>query len=221
MLYLENAIECFASATSIFGRDGTEEYFYHRFANMIPDTIDIDTLILAFKIALNDSEKRGESTLGFIALIPGYVEQCATPEFAYEFRKRYIKEVLGIDKPDIPDVDYGLTEVSEGLIDISKKDIGAVLAALYNAACPTGMGFMHYDPDTWDERTANYYLEHFKEEITSDDGYIHIKYLLGRPLNIVIRDGIINVRGYNNDNGQGLAERIIRTIPDKENRRTL
>lgn len=221
MLYLEKAIESFASATSSLGRDGVAEYFYHRFANMIPDTVDIDTLILAFKIALNDAEQRGENTLSFIALVPQYIEQCATPEFSHEFRKRYIKEVLGIDKPEIPDVDYGLEEVSKGFINISKKDLGEVIAALYNAACPVGMGFMQYDPDTWDKQTADYYLEHFKDEITDDEGYINIKYLLGRPMHIIIHDDIINVIGYNNDNEQGLAERVIRTIPDKKKKRKL
>lgn len=217
MLYLENAIESFASARSNLGRDGTAEHFYHRLSNMIPDTIDVDTLILALKIALNDAEKRGDNTLSFIAVVPQYVEQCASFEFAHEFRQKYIKEVLGIDQAPIPDVDYGIKEVSKCIIDISKKDLNEVIAALYNAACPVGNGFMQYDPDTWDARTAEYYLEQFKDEITTEEGDIHIKYILGRPINVTIHNGQINVRGYNNDNEQGLGERVIRTIPDKKN----
>lgn len=221
MLYLENAIENFASATNSLGREGNAERFYHRISNMIPDTIDVDTLILAFKIALNDADKRGENTLGYIALVPQYVEQCASIEFAHEFRKKYIKEVLGITQPPIPDVDYGIKEVSKYVIDISNKDIDEVIAALYNASCPVGVGFMEYDPDTWDASFAHFYLEKFKDEIMDEEGNIYIKYILGRPLNIIIQNGLINVQGYDNDNEQGLAKRVIRTIPDKKNKRSL
>lgn len=220
MLYLENAIESFASATNSLGFDGSAERFYHRISNMIPDTIDVDTLILAFKMALNDAERRGENTLGYIALVPQYVEQCASREFSHEFRQKYIKEVLGIDKEPLPDVDYGLNEVCPDVIDITNKDLGEVIAALYNAACPVGNGFMQYNPDTWDMEYANMYLELYKDEITDYEGNIFIKYILGRPMCIGIRNGLIYVDGYNRDNERGLAQRIIRTIPDKERKKS-
>ncbi len=221
MLYLENAIEHFQSARSNLGYDGPAEYFYHRIARMIPDTVDLDTLILVFKIALSDAEKRGENTLGFIALVPRYIEQFASPEFANEFREKYIFQVLGINKPDLPDVDYGITEVSPHVVDISKKDLGEVIANLYNQACPVGNGFMHYDPSTWDRDYANAYLEHYKDELMDEEGYIYIKYILGRPMYLTIHNNLIYLESYDRDNGAYLGERIIRTIPDKNLRRSL
>ena len=47
MLYFENAKECFESAhETILGRENAESEFYHRFARMIPDKVDVDTLVL-------------------------------------------------------------------------------------------------------------------------------------------------------------------------------
>lgn len=215
MLYVENAIESFASAHSNLGCDGPAEYFYHRISRMIPDTIDVDTLILAFKIALVDAEKRHENTLGFIALVPSYVEQFASYEFSQEFREKYIRQILGIDRPDIPDIDYGIKEISPHVIDISNKDLGSVIAGLYNQACPVGNGFMNYEPDTWDNNYAYAYLEHYKDELVDEDGTIHIKYILGRPLYITIKDNILYLEGYDRDNGAYLGERVVRSIPNK------
>ena len=89
MLYFENAKESFESACGTFNRCNSESEFYHKFARMIPDKIDVDTLVLAFKMALQDVEKEGENTLPYIALVPQYVRQCTSPEFAHEFRKKY------------------------------------------------------------------------------------------------------------------------------------
>lgn len=221
MLYLENAIKLFASATNTFGEDCNAEIFYHQLAKMIPDTVDVDTLLLAIKIALKDSAIKGEETLGFIALIPQYVQQCASLEFAHEFRQKYIKDILGIDQDEIPDVDYGLIEIEKGIIDISHKDIADVIAALYNASCPIGNGFFQYNPVSWDRDIANMYLEKYKNEITLKDGSICIKYILGRPMHIIIENNLIYINGYNADNEPGLAERVIRSIPDKEKKKTL
>ena len=141
MLYFENAKESFESACGTFNRYNSESEFYHKFARMIPDKIDVDTLVLAFKMALQDAEKEGENTLPYIALVPQYVRQCTSPEFAHEFRKKYNSEVLGLTQEELPDVDYGCTEVEPDVIDISDKDRNEVLAALYNASTPVGMGF--------------------------------------------------------------------------------
>ena len=140
MLYLENAKESFANAQSTFG-DNEEVEFYHRFSKMIPDIVDVDTLILAFKIALKDVEMEGKNTLPYIALVPHYVRQCTSFEFAHEFRKKYNAEILGLTQEELPDVDYGCIETEPDIIDISSKDRNEVLAALYNASTPIGRGF--------------------------------------------------------------------------------
>ena len=121
MLFFENAKESFESASGTINRYNSESEFYHKFAKMIPDRIDIDTLVLAFKMALQDAEKEGENTLPFIALVPQYVRQCTSPEFAHEFRKKYNAEVLGLTQEELPDVDYGCVEIESDVIDISDK----------------------------------------------------------------------------------------------------
>lgn len=141
MLFFENAKESFESASGTININNSESEFYHKFAKMIPDKIDVDTLVLAFKIALLDAEKEGENTLSFIALIPQYVRQCTSREFANEFRKKYNSEVLGLTQKELLDVDYGYIEIEPDVIDISDKDRNQVLAALYNASTPYGMGF--------------------------------------------------------------------------------
>ena len=100
MLYFENAKESFRSATGTFNDYSSECQFYHRFAEMIPDKIDVDTLVLAFKIALQDAKREEENTAPFISLIPHYVRQCTSLEFAHEFRKKYNQEVLGLTQEE-------------------------------------------------------------------------------------------------------------------------
>ena len=163
MLYFENAKESFEQACGTFIKNNSETRFYHEFARMIPDKIDVDTLVLAFKIAFNDAEYEGKETLSFIALVPHYVRQCTSKEFAMEFRKKYNEEVLGLDQEELPDVDYGCNEIEPDVIDISNKDRAEVLAALYNASTPIGMGFSEYNPMTWTKEIAEIYLERNKK----------------------------------------------------------
>lgn len=219
MLYFENAKEQFASASGVIDRYNSESEFYHRFATMIPDKIDVDTLVLAFKIALEDAERRGENTLPFIAIIPHYVRQCTSPEFAHEFRKKYNKEVLGLTQDELPDVDYGCNEVKPDVIDISNKDRNEVLAALYNASTPIGMGFMQYNPMTWTKEIAAMYFEQFGKP--NRDGNITFDYVMGRPLKCTFSDSLVYVAGYNNDNEPGLAQRAISTCPNIQQTKTL
>lgn len=220
MLIFENAKESFASASvlGIVGRNNLESEFYHRFANMIPDTVDVDTLVLAFKIALQDAEKKGMDTLPFIALIPQYVRQCTSAEFAHEFRKKYNAEVLGLTQEELPDVDYGFTEVEKDVIDISDKDRNEVLAALYNASTPAGMGFVQYNPMSWTKEIARMYFERYGQP--DADGAIRFKWVLGRPINCTFFGDLVYVAGYNNDNEWGLAQRAVATCPSLGKKKT-
>lgn len=219
MLYFENAKESFAAASGTFNRYNSESEFYHRFATMIPDKIDVDTLVLAFKMALQDAEREGENTLSFIALVPQYVRQCTSPEFAHEFRKKYNEEILGLTQEELPDVDYGYTEVETDVIDISNKDRNEVLASLYNASTPVGMGFAQYNPMPWTKEIAGMYFERFGQP--DSDGVIAFKWVMGRPLNCKFVDNLVYVAGYNNDNEWGLAQRAISTCPNIQQTKTL
>lgn len=218
MLILKDAKACFSEAKGILKTRNTEAEFYHRLAKMLPNTVDVDTLIFAVKLALDDSEVNQENTLPYISLIPKYVEQCATPEFSHAFRQKFIEEVLGLDVEEPEEVDYGYKEVSEGIIDISNKDRGEVLAALYNASIPIGPGFEHYNPIPWTKDVADYYLEQYA--IRNDDSdVIVIDYILGRPIKCTFQGNLIAVSGYDNVNEKNQAERIIsrcKNIPPKE-----
>lgn len=219
MLYMENAKVAFESACGTFERDSEEAMFYHRFAEMIPDRIDVDTLVLAFKVALQDEDRKGKNTLPYIGVVPHYVRQCSSHEFAHEFRKKYNQEVLGLTQDELPDANYGYTEIEPDVIDISMKDINEVLAALYNASTPVGAGFMQYNPTPWTKEIAEMYFKEFGE--VDSDGFIRFKWIMGRPVNLEFGPGVVHVAGYNNDNEWGLGQRVISTVPNIEKKKLL
>lgn len=219
MLYLENAKENFESARDFLGGNNAETRFYHLFANMIPDSIDVDTLVLALKIAFQDAERKGENTAPYISIVPNYVRQFTSLEFAHEFRKKYNAEVLGLTQEELPDVDYGYTEVEPDVIDISSKDRNEVLAALYNASTPLGAGFVHYNPMTWTKEIASSYFEQYGKP--DENGVIRFKWVMGRPLNCKFIGDLVYAEGYNNDNEAGLAQRAISTCPNVAKQKSL
>jgi len=219
MLYFENAKESFRSATGTFNDYSSECQFYHRFAEMIPDKIDVDTLVLAFKIALQDAKREEENTAPFISLIPHYVRQCTSLEFAHEFRKKYNQEVLGLTQEELPDVNYGYKEVETNVIDISNKDRNEVLAALYNASTPLGKGIMNYNPMPWTKEIASMYFDRYGKP--DSDGIISFNWIMGRPVNCKFERNLVYVAGYNYENEEGLAQRAIATVPNIENKKPL
>ena len=214
MLYFENAKENFKAACGWFFKNTSEAEFYHEFAEMIPDRVDVDTLVLAFKIAFKDAERYGQNTVSFIALVPQYIRQCTSPEFAHEFREKYNEEVLGLTQDKLPDEDYGYNEIEPDVIDISNKDRAEVLAALYNASTPVGRGFSDYNPMTWTKETAQWYLNECV--IPEADGRIVFKWIFGRPVSCIFKDNIVYVSAYNFDNEYGLAQKAISTCPNIE-----
>lgn len=219
MLWFENARENFESACGTLERYNIESEFYHEFAKMIPDEMDVDTLVLAFKIALQDAERKGQNTLPYIALVPHYVRQCTSLEFAHEFRKKYNKEVLGLNQKELPDVDYGYQEIEPDVIDISDKDRAEVLAALYNASTPIGMGFAQYNPTDWTKEIAELYFERCGQEDVN--GAISFKWIMGRPVHCTFADNLVYVKAYNFDNEYGLAQRAIATCRNKTKKKTV
>lgn len=211
MLYMENARKAFSQACGNWQRENTESKFYHELALMIPDRVDVDTLILAIKIALSDANKDGVNTEAFISLIPQYIRQCASYEFTHEFRKKFNFEILGLTQEELPDVDYGYVEVEKDVIDISNKDRYEVLAALYNASTPVGKGFIEYNPVSWNKEMAEIYFENYGR-VDEHTGNVSFKWILGRPVTCTFMDNLVYVGKYNRDNEEGLAQRAISTV---------
>lgn len=90
------------------------------------------------------------------------------------------------------------------MIDISKKDKAAVLAALYNNSRPQGLGMLHYDPKDMTREEA--------AELLEQDG--RFDYLKGRVLKIDLRGDTFNPFLYDRDLGEGAAQRVVDSIPD-------
>ena len=94
-----------------------------------------------------------------------------------------------------------MTDTS-GKIDISKLDKAEVLAALYNASQPLGMGFLQYDPTPMTAEVARPILE----------GQTYFDYLKGRVMKIKLVGDEIDPWLYDRDNGQGAAAKAIDAI---------
>lgn len=89
-------------------------------------------------------------------------------------------------------------------IDISKKDKAEVLAALYNASKPLGLGYLHFDPRPMSKEEARQLLA----ETTYFD------YLKGRVMKVRLDGTTLDERLYDRDNGPGAAERAIAQLAD-------
>ena len=85
------------------------------------------------------------------------------------------------------------------MIDISKRDKAEVLAALYNAAKPQGMGFLHYTPDPMTKEEA--------VALLAKDTYFD--YVKGRVMKVDLERDTFDPRLYDRDNGDGAAARAL------------
>lgn len=88
---------------------------------------------------------------------------------------------------------------------ISLKDLdkAEVLAVLYNASKPQGMGFMRYDPKPMTREEAQKLL---------DTKQTYFDYLNGRVMKVDLSGEELSVWGYDRDNGSGAAERAISSL---------
>lgn len=89
-------------------------------------------------------------------------------------------------------------------INISKHSKAAVLAALYNASKPQGLGFLHFTPQNMDESEA----EDLLKETTDFD------YLKGRVMKVDLQSDELDPRLYDRDNGDGAAERALKGLKE-------
>ena len=84
-------------------------------------------------------------------------------------------------------------------INIAGFNKAEVLAVLYNASKPQGMGFMHYDPKPMTKEEAEALLKKTT----------YFDYLKGRVMKVVLSGDELNPWGYDRDNGQGAMERAL------------
>lgn len=89
------------------------------------------------------------------------------------------------------------------MIDISKMSKASVLASLYNASKPLGLGVLHYQSEIMSDEEAQEIL---------DDGQTYFDYLNGRVMKVDLSEDQLDPRLYDRDNGQGAAERAIRGL---------
>lgn len=82
----------------------------------------------------------------------------------------------------------------------------AVLAVLYNASRPLGLGFIHYDPKPMTVENAQALL---------DGGQTKFDYLKGRVMKVDLSGEVLDPYDYDENNGQGAAAAVI-----AEHRRT-
>ena len=86
-------------------------------------------------------------------------------------------------------------------MDISNLSKPKVLAALFNAAKPLGLGFMHYKP------------EHFMDEVEAAallEKQTFFDYHEGRLMKVELDTDVLRTSGYNRDNGENSAENAIK-----------
>ena len=85
-------------------------------------------------------------------------------------------------------------------INITGMNKAKILAALYNAARPQGMGLLHYTPEDMTEAEA--------AELLKQGTYFD--YLKGRVMKVDLSKNELYVALYDRDNGNGAAEAAIR-----------
>jgi hypothetical protein len=87
-------------------------------------------------------------------------------------------------------------------ISLVGLDKGAVLAALYNASHPQGLGMLHFDSTPMTPEQGN--------ELLKSGTYFD--YLKGRVMKVDLSKDALDPWLYDRDNGQGAAEAAIGTL---------
>jgi hypothetical protein len=95
-------------------------------------------------------------------------------------------------------------------IAVSTGDLtdAEVLAALYNAAKPLGMGWLNYSPEPMSTEEAEKVLEEARRYSAYPED-VYFDYLDGRVVKTSIGEGEIDPRLYDRDNGEGAARAAI------------
>lgn len=86
-------------------------------------------------------------------------------------------------------------------ISIAGMDKAAVLVALYNAAKPLGLGWLHYDSTPMPIESARKLLK---------SGQTYFDYVGGRVMKVDLSGDEFDSRLYDRDNGEGAAENALK-----------
>lgn len=100
------------------------------------------------------------------------------------------------------------------MIDITGMDKADVLAALYNASRPQGMGYLHYTPTPMTKEEAAELLGGKTTECHTS-GYrspTYFDYLNGRVMKVDLSKDQFDERLYDRDNGNGAASRALEKV---------
>jgi len=89
-------------------------------------------------------------------------------------------------------------------VSITGLDKADVLAALYNAAAPIGLGVLRYREESMTREQAQALID---AETTSYG--VSFDYVHGRPLKIDLTTDELRTDLYNRDQGMGAAERVV------------
>lgn len=94
-------------------------------------------------------------------------------------------------------------------IDITGLDKAEVLAALFNASKQQGMGFL-------DSTGARPMSVEDARRYTERGGEQYYDYLRGRVMKVDLSKNHFDPWGYDRDNGEGAAERALKTLMAKQ-----
>lgn len=105
------------------------------------------------------------------------------------------------------------SSLPEGHVSIAGLDKAAVLAALYNASQPLGMGFLHATPhDMTVEQARELIATDADPDYTTPRRGLRFDYLHGRVLKVDLAGDSFGTWLYDRDNGQGAAGRVIEKL---------
>jgi len=118
--------------------------------------------------------------------------------------------------------------VSIVTVDTAGLEREAVLAALYNAAAPRGLGFTHYDPrpmdGAWAHRVINergndlmhvlHKLNPHTFPVPRGRTTLAFDYVYGRPLKVMLVNPKVDVTRYNEIHAEGLAQTVLDILRD-------
>ncbi len=114
------------------------------------------------------------------------------------------------------------------IVDTTGLEREPLLAALYNAAAPRGLGFTHYDPRpmdaTWAHRVINergndllhvmHKLNPHTFPVPRPRVTLAFDYVYGRPLKVMPVNPRVDVTRYNEIHAEGLAQTVIGILRD-------
>ncbi|WP_460607371.1 hypothetical protein [Hymenobacter terrigena] len=92
----------------------------------------------------------------------------------------------------------------------------AVFTALFNAAKPQGMGFVHDEPRDITENEGAELMQQYLDSGFDGEPRYQFDYVEGRRMKISVSDlheGYIDVTNYDEGNGEGTAQRAIERLP--------